>query len=242
MWEWLATLPLGWQIGLPIIIMVLLVAISIWGNAAVKWGKNRIGFGKHKDSPCAKCRQMVMLLSLKYKTERDILQDSILRDRMNYAEQKVHEADLFLGASYRQMLTKYRKDGEPVDLDAEHQQQILYEETLSNALRKVLTELRRSFKENGFEHMSPVEYTQYCKEKTSTLISIGRKYVKDRYPYEGMVIPLEDRFESLDINQMETFVFNIFDRAREVITDTRKRIKELDEQYDKDMKALEPEK
>jgi len=242
MWEWLATLPLAWQIALPLITMVLLVAISIWGNAAVKWGKQSIGFGKHKRLSCTECRRMIMLLSLKYKTDRDILQDSILRDRMTYTEQKAYEADLYFGASYSQMLTNYRKPGAPVDLDNEHKQQILYEEILRNALRKVLKETRRSFKENGFEDMGPVEYTQYCKEKTFNLISIAKKYITDRYPYEGMIIPLKERFAILDVNKIETYVFNVFDRARKIMSDIKKKIEELDQQYDNDMMGLKSEK
>jgi len=241
MWEWIATLPLTWQITLPIIVMVLLVVISIWGNAAFKWGKKSIGFGHKNKNSCSKCRNIIMLLSLKYKTERDILQESILRDQMNSAEQKVEEAELFLDGTYRQMLIDYRKNDTDINLDLEHQQQILYEEVLSNAFQKILKEIRRSFKENGFQHMGPIEYTQYCKEKTANLIAIGRKYIKARYPYEKMIIPIEERFKLLDINQMETYVFNLFDKAREIINSAEIQTKCLDDKYEEDMKNTEVE-
>lgn len=239
MWVWLGTLPLAWQIVLPIILMVVIVTISIWGNAAIKWGKKSIGFGRRKENSCSRCRNLVMTISIKYKTDRDVLHESILRDQMNYSDQKLHTIDLELSRSYRQMIIDSRSKNAVVDVIREQKEYLLYVETLSNSFHIVSKELLRSFKENGFNHMSPIEYTQYCKEKTAVILSIMNDYLMSNYPFEGMIVSLQKRFDSMDINRFETYIFNIFDRSKEIHADTNAKIKVLDDKFESKMDAVE---
>lgn len=237
MWTWLAGLPLGWQVALPIIAMVLIVIIAIYGNAIIKWGKKSIGLG-HGGHNCSRCRQLVMTKSLKYKTDRELVRQSVLRDQMNYAELKMHEAFLGLCRSYRELLLNFRQPEAEVNVILEQKEYLIYQEALGNSMILIKNELRRSFKENGFCEMSPIEYTHYCKEKTKALVTIGREYLMGRYPYDNMIIPIQYRFDQLDIDKMETMVFNIFDRAKEIQLDSQNKLDELDRKFDKEIEEL----
>lgn len=239
MWTWLGGLPVGFQIVLPFVGMIIILLIAIFGNAVVKFGKKSIKLGKTDSNNCSRCRQIVLIKTLKYKTDREMLQQSILRDQMNYAEQKIHEAFLGLCRSFRETLVSFRKPEKKIDTVLEQKEYIIYQESLGNALNLIQNELRRSFKENGFCEMGPVEYTQYCKEKTKALVTIGREYLMGRYLFENMIIPIHYRFEQLNVENIETMAFSIFDRAKEVSIDVNAKIKQLDIIFDAEMKELE---
>lgn len=237
MWEWLAGLPLFWQIGLPITLGMFIVIISIWGNAILSWGKRSIGIGKPSRS-CRRCRQLIVTKTYKYRSDRELILQSILRDQMNYAEMKTHEIFLSLCRSYRQTLVDFRKPDKQINTNEEHKEYLIYQESLNGALFLIKNELRRSFKENGFCDMGPTEYTQYCKDKTRALITIGREHIMSRYPYENMIIPLQYRFDQLDIDWIETAVFNLMDRAKEIYIDAQEKLENLDKEYDQSMDKI----
>lgn len=241
MFTWLATLPLLWQIMLPVLVILAIVAISIWGNAVINWGKKTIGFGKNKNSKyltCSQCRQLVMVKTMKYKTDRNIIQESVIRDQMNYVDMKLHEIYLDLCRSYREQIVKNRQPGVKIDYSREQKEYMIYQESLGNSFNLINKELLRSMKENGFCEMGPVEYTHYCKERTKALVTISREYLMSRYPFENMIIPLQDRFSILDINKIETYVFNIYDRAKEITIDANIELDKIDKEFDEYIKHL----
>lgn len=237
MWEWLAALPMAWQVLLPILVLVVIVIVSIWGNAIFRWGRRSVRFGKQSRS-CIRCRQLMTTKTYKYKTDRELVRRAILRDQMNYAEMKVHEIFLSLCRSYRETLVNFRQPESEIDITREHKEYLIYQESLANSMIMVKNELRRSFKENGFSEMSAVEYTHYCKEKTKALITLSREYLMGRYPFETMIVPLQYRFEQLHVDEMETVVFNIMDRAKEVYLDAQEKLDKLDKQFDIEMEKL----
>lgn len=237
MWEWLAGLPLFWQIGLPTIAMIVVVVISIWGNAILKWGKRSIGFGRHKNS-CSKCRQLIMASTLKYKADREIIEFSVLRDQMNYAEQKMHEVFLAQCRSYRDTIVKMRDAPLKIDQAREQKEYLLYQEALANSFVLIKNEVRRSLKENGFCNMSPVEYTHYCKEKAKSLITIAQEYIMSRYPFEKMIVPLQYRFKQLNVDEIESHVFSVVDRAKEIHNEAQEKLAKLDKEYDENIMRI----
>lgn len=237
MTDFLALLPPPWNIIVPILALVAGIIMSIWGRAVINWGKKTVTFGL-QEMPCSKCRQLMMVKSLKYKSDRELIRNSILRDQMNYAEMKLHE--IFLGRcrAYREHLTQFRKPGTEIDMEREQKEYLIYQETISNAMALIKNELRRSFKENGFCEMSPVEYTQYVKEKTKGIITIKREYLMSRYPYDRMIVPLQYSFDQTNTDELETILFNVMDRAKEIFLDAEIKLEKLDKEYDDDIEQI----
>lgn len=237
MWTWIATLPVIWQIALPVIVLIAIVIMSMWGHAKFTWAGKVIGFGTpHND--CKKCKDLVMTKAIKYATECEIVKNSVLRDQMNYVEQKLQEICLAFTQSYREMIVSYRKPNEPMDYQREQKEYLLYQETLCNALEIIKKELRRSMKENGFFEMSAMEYASYCKSKTTTVISMEKEYVTSRYPFEGMIIPLLERFAKTDIKFIEGIIFEIFNKSKEIVLDSKEKLKQLSDKFDSDLDNL----
>ncbi len=237
MFDWLVGLPTMWQIALPFSAMFFLVISTIWGNAAIKFGKKSIRFGKPRRS-CTKCRQLIMVKTLKYKTDREIVRSAILRDQMNYAEMKIHEAYVLMCRSYRSTLMTFRKPTGTVNKDREQKEYLLFQEAINNSFTLAKNEIRRSFKENGFCSMSPVEYTQYCKDKATALVAIGYEYLISRYPFERMIVPLQDKYDQLNITDVEAIVFDTMNRAKEIFMNAEKKLEKIDDVYDTDMENI----
>jgi len=237
MTDLLALLPPPWNVVVPLAALATGIIMSIWGRAVINWGKKTIVFGV-QDMSCTKCRQLIMAKTLKYKSDRELIRNSILRDQMNYAEMKLHEIFLARCRAYREHLTQFRKPGAEIDMEREQKEYLIYQEAISNGMTLIKNELRRSFKENGFCNMSPVEYTHYVKEKTKGLITIKREYLMSRYPYDRMIVPLQYSFDQLDTDEMETMVFNLMDRAKEIFLDAEEKLAKLDTEYDKEITKI----
>jgi len=76
--------------------------------------------------------------------------DSILRDQMNYAEQKIHEIGYNLTASYREDIVDSRKTGAKVDISRENKEYILYQESLGAAMVLIKNQTKNQKKSTAF--------------------------------------------------------------------------------------------
>jgi len=149
--------------------------------------------------------------------KRHFILNRILKDQMNFAEQKLLEIQTILLNSYREML-KSKGNGH-ADPSEEAKQYRLYQGGLSSALQLVKDEIRRSFKENGFEQLGGTEFSSYVKDKAQVLYAIGRNHLGDQYPYEGMIIPWDERADYVQttyIHKIEDMCFETFQRAKDV--------------------------
>lgn len=244
MFTWLATLPLAAQISLIIGTLVVAVILAYIGKVNIKLGKYVVSFGKPRTTritrrSCADCRQLVMIRTMKFDQDIKIIRDDVLRDQMNYAEQKLHELTYCLTSSYREDLTRARKVGIPVDIAIENKEYMLYQESLSCAMLQVKNEVRRSFKENGFYELGPNEFTDYVSGKTKQLINIGREYIRARYPLENMIIPIETRFGKTPESSIEAAVADGFLKAKQIKLSAEEKIKTASRKYDEDMLEFE---
>lgn len=180
-----------------------------------------------------------MTRTIKFDQDHKMLKDDILRDQMNYAEQKIHEVFYMLTSSYRDDIVKCREEGAPVDQARESKEYLLYQETLNGALLLAKNEIRRAFKENGFEELSPQEFSDYVKGKAKLLISMAREYTRARYPFETMIVPMEWRFNRLPEAIIESIAVDLFCKAKQIKQTTDEKIENLCSEYDRDMEELE---
>jgi hypothetical protein len=236
MWTWLGTMPIWAQFSLPIVALFIILLISIYGNAVFSWGKKtRLGFGKNssgkKERSCKDCVLLILSKKAQHSSIVEKKEASILRDQMNFVEQKMQEVLFGFIDSYNQQ----QKEVGDVDPIRKNKEITLYSEALKNALFQVKDEVRRSFKENGFHELKDSDFREYVKDKTRAIISIAKNYFINRYPHQGMQIGLSERFVKLDEARIEDLTNEVFIKAKEIRNDIDEQIKKLNESFANDM-------
>jgi len=210
------------------IIAVLAFILLNKKDAILEFGKTKVKFGRTRRS-CYDCIMMVTGIISKYRTNRDRLSESTIRNQMCFAEQKIQEAHGLLTRTFWEMLETKKKLKPELDNVLVQKDFVIYEEVLARALNGcVKDELKRSFKENGFHDIGGMEFSIFVKSKTKSVIAMGRDYLRTRYPFNGMIIPIQERFDALDVGAIEDMMFEIYIKAKEIKLETDAEIKELD--------------
>lgn len=236
--EWLPSMFsfLGTTSGIVIIIVlvVLLVTLGILGKVNVKFGKNIITFGKIAKRSCGDCILLLMSKRERLDSQRNFVSSRILKEQMNFAEQKIIEVQNTLLTSYRDILNK-KSNG--ITGPDENKQYRLYQGILSSAFMAIKDEIRRSFKENGFEHLSGAEFSTFVRAKLGALIAIGKSHINDLYPYEGMLVTVDNRMKNLDAmtSKLEDVCFDLFIKAKDIKTDAKKKVESLEKDFSKEI-------
>lgn len=216
MWDLLVALPpVAWIIVIGII-SVLVIILALWGKVNIRWGDKSIGFGASKRRSCRDCMILTFSKREEFEIKRSKLENSILKNQMNFAEHRLDSILFELSQDYREHLRSKRENHEDCSLPDELKDETLYEEIIKQALNNVKDEVRRSFKENGFHQLSGVEFQAYVKGKAQDLINRARSYLIHRYPSIGMIISVDERMGRLDIAKMEDICFDIYVNAKEV--------------------------
>lgn len=242
MFTGLAALPLITQILIVVGVFVAAVILAFLGKVSLNIGKYKLNFGKprtaQKTRVCSDCRKLVMTRTMQFDQAVKMVKEDILRDQMNFTEQKIHEITYDLTSSYRQDIISCREKDKQVDCIRETKEYLLYQEALGNAMIVVKNEVRKAFKENGFFDMNEPEFDDYVKGKTRLLINIAREYIRSRYPFENMMVPIEWRFNRLPEKQIETIAFDVFTKAKQIKQSADEKIVKLGEEYDNDIDEL----
>lgn len=190
-----------------------------WGSIMklLKWPKN---VGEYTKRTCGDCVLILFSIREKYEYETRKLDTNLLRMQMKFSEQKIQEIIFFLSQSFSDDIKVY---GEGAEQDRKATQSALYCEALKNAMLSVKDELRRSFKENGFEGFSEVEFSYYVKDKTRTMLTIVRSYLNQYYvDGDKTIVHLKERFDRMDkenLQKFEDWAFQIFVNAKDLVNE-----------------------
>lgn len=237
--EWITSMFsfLGTSAGIIIIciVVILFIALAIMGKVNLKFGKNIITFGRQSKRSCGDCVLLIIGKRERLDAQKNFVLNRILKEQMNYAEQKLLDVQSLFLTSYREMLCKRRKQGD--SSQEENKQYRLYQGILSSALMTVRDEIRRSFKENGLEHLGGVEFSNYVKNKVATLISLAKDYINNLYPYEGMYITIQDRMSNIVKLEpkLEDWCFDLFTKAKDIAVESKKKAEALDKEFSKEI-------
>ena len=231
MFSFIGTWPLWAQIGISLILVSAIIYVSMRGNMVVQWGKTKLGIGGaanlKKNRTCGDCILILFGKGKKHEVDVNQVEKGILKDQMNFAEQKLLETDVEITRAYRKEL--YHETDN--DVEEKNKQFILFKENLKNALAAIKDELRRSFKENGFHDLRGTDYSLYVKNQAQTLASIGKQYVSNHYPPSRMLIELDEKIDQLDNAKTEDMAFEIYNRAKEIRLEADLKIGNLNNQF-----------
>lgn len=234
---WFVGLPLAAQISLGVVFLLLLFGLAYLGKVNIKLGKNIITFGRMAKRTCGDCILLIMSKRERFDSQRNFVLNRILKEQMNFAEQKMIEVQNLLLTSYREMLNRKSKDSTGFE---ENKQYRLYQGILASAFIPIKDEIRRSFKENGFESLSGSEFVLYTKTKMQILLAMGKSYINDLYPYEGMFVTIEDRRKNLEqiTPRLEDICSEVFTKAKDIRIDANKKVGSLEKDFSKEIDEL----
>jgi len=242
---WFVQLPLPLQLTIIITVVLVIIGMSLIGKVSIRLGWNKLSFGRTDNKPgvkapgsCSDCRKLIMTRTMKFDADINKVRNCVLRDQMNYAEQKLQEMAFQLSSTYREDIVNNRLPGASIDVIRENKEYILYQEALANSLLPIKNEIRRSLKENGFIDMSAPEFTDYIKNKTKLLITMGQEYIRSRYPFENMIVKIQDRFNQTPEEMIEGSVNDFYTKAKQMVLDANEKMDEIGEEFDKDMEEL----
>lgn len=229
-----------------LILIIGSVVISLRGKAMITWGKVSIGLGESRDKTSFKrtCGDCIMLLFGKreaLQSSLDLVQKNILKQQMNIAEQKLLECQVELLQTYRSSLTEKRDQDIEIDYNREDREYKIYEGALLQAFNCVKDEVRRAFKENGFEDLSGKDFADYVMSKIQLLIGISTSYIDGKYPISGMIIERQEwrkYIQSIYVHRIEELCFNVFELAKDIKKDSISNSDKLKAQFAEDINTI----
>lgn len=233
LFEYLKTLPPGLSI-----IGVILVPL---GLIVFKWNvveKIMKLFSKNKRT-CGDCVLILFGIREKYEYHTRKLNHDLLKKQMTFAEQKLQEIVFFLAQSFNEDI-KVLGDG--MENSQKLKESALYCEALKNSLISVKDEIRRSFKENGFIELSDTEFSQYIKNKVTSMLMISRTYLKQHYiETDDTIVTLDHRFKKMDSyhrGKVEDITFQVFNKAKDLSRAAKVKRKDLDNSFTGEIDAF----
>lgn len=212
------------------IIFIILVVFSLFGNLVIDLGKKKLSIGKSNKISCKDCLNLLLARRIQYETIYYTTSNKILRDQMNFAEHKLHIVKNLLIEMYRRNIKQYNNLHNP---DEEKKEVILYKELVSSALREVKDEIRRSYKDNGFDDLDSKALDDYIKDRYDYIDSLFRSYLTYNYP-NTMMIPLDEKLRIAEIEVVPEFkdiIKEIYVNAKDVRLSIEKQLEDLQKQF-----------
>lgn len=212
MWVFLASLNPWFSYSLLVLAILSIVIISIFGRLRAKIGDKDIGIGADenkndknhkkedtKDSflpptvvvtrSCSDCVKIQMAMREKTEFRLREIEKNILKNQMNFCEQKLIEVDQNILSGFIQIISKKYQDKEEIEKSE------IYDSVrglLNEILERLKNEIRRSFKENGFYEYRDRELEDYLEGRIDLLRNIACQHYDNRYPSYKRWISLDD--------------------------------------------------
>lgn len=108
----------------------------------------------------------------------------------------------------------------------------------------IKNEIRRSFKENGFHELSEDGFKIYLQNRFKILVSIINQQIINSYPKNvGMVVSQEEILNQINDlnNNINNIIIEIYSEAKKIKQNSDLEIKEIEDQFFKEMKEFEEE-
>lgn len=226
-----------WQ---TLIFLSLILALTV----VIVLIKYRPNFLRRKRLSCSNCIQIIFSKREKAEAKRNKVENRILKNQMNFAEQKLIEMNSLFINNYSEIMNNLRNDS--FDFSDEVIQQKLYWGILFESLEKLIKdELRRSFKENGFYDISGAEFSQYVKNQSKRLIELLKQQIRNTYPPSGlgMLVSQQDLLNDIDTKEpkIEDIAFEIYIEAKRLKSVAGQEISKIEEDFEEELKTFEKE-
>jgi len=176
---------------------------------------------------CGDCILIIMGEREKYELKMASVQNRVLKNQMNFFEQKMIELQDMFEKIYSEILDSTRKQasvaaaGKNIELEYK-----FFTELIKDALMVVKNEVRRSYKENGYFEMTDTDFSVYLKDKSRLITNLIIQHVKNMYPSQNMTVSMSDFHSGLLFNmpQINEIVRECFEYAKEATLEAQNQI------------------
>ena len=141
---------------------------------------------------CGDCILIVMSEREKYELKISSTQDQVLRNQMNFFEQKMEEIQEIIEKVFSDLMEAANRKAGVVPGKSTDIESRLFSELLKDSLLTIKSEIRRSYKENGYLDMEDSDFSIYLKEKNRLIVNTLVQYIKNMYPLQNMTVPFSD--------------------------------------------------
>lgn len=240
MWSFLASLNPWFSYSIVVLALLALVIISLKGKLFVQWGKDKvIGVGKgdeKKDGSkpvtkttttdssfdafiipsCSDCIKLVISMREKMLSSIDKIENHILKDQMNFCEQKIAELKSIMLDDFSKLLSN---KSSPVNENLRYE---MFRSLLYEVIDRLKSEIRRSLKENGFYEFGEGEFNNYLSNRYNYLETLAKQHYENRYLAYSSVLP-QDLMATIfkdNENRIEALVREMYAMAKAIKTKT----------------------
>jgi len=235
--DWLVSLNMNWWQSLIffVIVAVIVFLFNMKKDAPI-W--NILNNMKQRKRRCIDCVGIIMSKREKmeielseYTKKQAIIENSLLKKQMNFAEQKLSEIETMFLDFYNSKIFNSVADNK-----TQTTQYRMFWGLIRDALYiRMKDEIRRSFKENGFYHKSGSEFQIYVREQHKNIFGILKQHVINLYPsnIEDLVVNMNEivKFIVSKKDRLEDIAFEIYTSAKEIKKKIEEDIKELEYKY-----------
>jgi len=183
---------------------------------------------------CGDCILIIMGEREKYELKISSTQDKVLRNQMNFFEQKMVEIQELIEKVFSDLMESTKRQaaivaaGKSVDIEYK-----FFTELLKDALMIVKNEIRRSYKDNGYFDMADSDFSMYIKDKNRLIVNLIVQHVKSMYPSQGMTVTALD-FQSSTMfvmPQMHDILRECFEYAKEITRESQAQIEGFHKEF-----------
>ncbi len=254
----ISTIWTAWQVLLLFVILILGYLILNYKKTKSFWDSVIPKFNQRKIS-CRQCRQLIDSKRVLSEQQVEKIENTILRNQMNFAEQKlveilfifinnfskifkgkvdedeVYTFLLFLKEKFKDdlnLIYKINEAIEKLEIDKEIIQTKVYWSIIYETLETMVRfELRRSFKENGFHEMDESSFQMYLNNRHKAIYQIIIQQIINLYPKAaGMLLSQEEI-----LKQSEELIPNI----NTIIDEIYRNAKNIKLESEKEIKKIE---
>ena len=183
---------------------------------------------------CGDCILIIMGEREKYELKISSTQDKVLRNQMNFFEQKMVEIQELIEKVFSDLMESTKRQaaivaaGKSVDIEYK-----FFTELLKDALMIAKNEIRRSYKDNDYFDMADSDFSMYIKDKNRLIVNLIVQHVKSMYPSQGMTVTALD-FQSSTMfvmPQMHDILRECFEYAKEITRESQAQIEGFHKEF-----------
>lgn len=239
---WLGSLNLNWWQSLIFLVLIILIILIIYNDKLKKILKI-----KEKRS-CVDCLSIIFgeekiyyAKQNKIFKEQEKIDNNILKNQMDYAEQKLAEIESSFIDFYNSLIYKKRTPDINI-IPLLIQNKLFYSLICDSIYLRMRDSIRKRFKSEGYYEISSFEFTNCVKIFSQSIYSLFKQTMVQLYPPNGhMFISLDDvlRFMEEYVSVFEDNIFEMVIHAKKVKNEAIEKIKELDNELVKNEKEFE---
>jgi len=221
MWKWLATLPLPWQIILPLLLIAAIVYISIYGRLWLSYGKGKsigIGSKNKKERDCMECTKEIRRLYDRARRDRRKSVSDADREKKNVVKQ-------YLIMIQRKLDVDFTDMNKELHIESDLK---IFRTRLKWAIFHVTKEeLERSFAENGFHELEGSKLEDYIKKQNDIIEDLIENELILYYDNDVVTKLTDSASDSIQI-----YITNIYSGAKEIELKLETLKDDVDKMYD----------